>query len=65
MAAQISADMVGSEQWVLVDGVSKKNDKEVCGRTENNRVVNFQAPHALIGRLIEAESQRAPQRYSA
>ena len=82
MAAQISADMVGSEQWVLVDGVSKKNDKEVCGRTENNRVVNFQAPPALIGRfakvqitaayknslrgrLIEAESQRAPQRYSA
>ena len=82
MAAQISAEMVGSEQWVLVDGVSKKNDKEVCGRTENNRVVNFQAPPSLIGRfakvqitaayknslrgrLIEAEGQRAPQRYSA
>ena len=82
MAAQISADMVGSEQWVLVDGISKKNAKEVCGRTENNRVVNFQAPQSLIGRfakvqitaayknslrgrLIEAEGQRAPQRYSA
>ena len=82
MAAQISADMVGSEQWVLVDGISKKNSKEVCGRTENNRVVNFQAPPSLIGRfakvqitaayknslrgrLIEAEGQRAPQRYSA
>ena len=82
MAAQISADMVGSEQWVLVDGISKKNAKEVCGRTENNRVVNFQAPPSLIGRfakvqitaayknslrgrLIEAEGQRAPQRYSA
>ena len=82
MATQISADMVGSEQWVLVDGISKKNAKEVCGRTENNRVVNFQAPPSLIGRfakvqitaayknslrgrLIEAEGQRAPQRYSA
>lgn len=82
MAAQISAEMVGSEQWVLVDGISKKNAKEVCGRTENNRVVNFQAPPSLIGRfakvqitaayknslrgrLIEAEGQRAPQRYSA
>ena len=82
MAAQISAEMVGSEQWVLVDGISKKNAKEVCGRTENNRVVNFQAPQSLIGRfakvqitaayknslrgrLIEAEGQRAPQRYSA
>ena len=82
MAAQISADMVGSEQWVLVDGISKKNAKEVCGRTENNRVVNFQAPASLIGRfakvhitaayknslrgrLLEAEAQPAPRRYTA
>ena len=82
MAAQISADMVGSEQWVLVDGISKKNKNEVCGRTENNRVVNFQAPASLIGRfakvhitaayknslrgrLLEAEAQPAPCRYTA
>ena len=82
MAAQISADMVGSEQWVLVDGISKKNKNEVCGRTENNRVVNFQAPASLIGRfakvhitaayknslrgrLLEAEVQPAPRRYTA
>ena len=82
MAAQISADMVGSEQWVLVDGISKKNKNEVCGRTENNRVVNFQAPVSLIGRfakvhitaayknslrgrLLEAEAQPAPRRYTA
>ena len=55
MAAQISADMVGSEQWVLVDGISKKNAKEVCGRTENNRVVNFQAPQSLIGRFAKVQ----------
>ena len=82
MAAQISADMVGSEQWVLVDGISKKNKNEVCGRSENNRVVNFQAPASLIGRfakvhitaayknslrgrLLEAETQPAPRRYTA
>ena len=82
MAAQISADMVGSEQWVLVDSISKKNKNEVCGRTENNRVVNFQAPASLIGRfakvhitaayknslrgrLLEAEAQPAPRRYTA
>ena len=82
MAAQISTDMVGSEQWVLVDGISKKNKNEVCGRTENNRVVNFQAPASLIGRfakvhitaayknslrgrLLEAEAQPAPRRYTA
>ena len=82
MAAQISADMVGSEQWVLVDGLSKKSKNEVCGRTENNRVVNFQAPASLIGRfakvritaayknslrgrLLEAEAEHSPRRYTA
>lgn len=55
MAADISEAMVGSEQWVLVDRVSKKNAAEVSGRTENNRVVNFQAPKALIGRFAKVQ----------
>lgn len=55
MAAGISEAMVGSEQWVLVDRVSKKDANEVSGRTENNRVVNFQAPKALIGRFAKVQ----------
>lgn len=55
MAHEISEAMVGSEQWVLVDRVSKKNDAEVSGRTENNRVVNFQAPKSLIGRFAKVQ----------
>ena len=43
MASEISTNMVGSEQVVLVNGPSKKNTQEVAGRTENNRVVNFAA----------------------
>ncbi len=54
-AAEISAAMVGSEQWVLVDRVAKKHENEVAGRTENNRVVNFQAPKALIGRFARVK----------
>lgn len=53
MAAEISAQMVGTEQWVLVDRVSKKDGNEVSGRTENNRVVNFYAPKSLIGRFAK------------
>lgn len=53
MAAEISTAMVGTEQWVLVDRVAKKNVNEVAGRSENNRVVNFPAPHALIGRFAK------------
>ena len=51
MAAEISQRMVGSEQVVLVDGVSRKNALEISGRTENNRSVNFKAPEDWIGQF--------------
>lgn len=47
--AEISQSMVGSEQLVLVDGVSRKNDQEITGRTENNRSVHFVGPRHWIG----------------
>lgn len=34
---------------------SRKDANEVSGRTENNRVVNFQAPKALIGRFAKVQ----------
>ena len=49
MAGEISQNMVGTIQSVLVDGVSKKDSNQVCGRTENNRVVNFDGDKKLIG----------------
>ena len=48
--------MVGSLQRILVEGPSKRDPQELRGRTENNRVVNFDGgPHAarLIGQFIE------------
>ncbi len=53
---KISAAMVGSVQRILVEGPSKKKPAEFQGRTENNRVVNFDAgPNGarLIGQLID------------
>ncbi len=53
---KISQEMIGSVQRVLVEGPSKKNPNELQGRTENNRVVNFDGgPHSprLIGQLID------------
>lgn len=38
--------MVGQVVQVLVEGTSSKRSDELCGRTENNRVVNFPAPDA-------------------
>ncbi|MFT4926504.1 MAG: tRNA-2-methylthio-N6-dimethylallyladenosine synthase [Phenylobacterium sp.] len=48
-ALQISRQMLNTEQRILVEGPSKKNPMELRGRTENNRVVNFEGPHTLIG----------------
>jgi tRNA-2-methylthio-N6-dimethylallyladenosine synthase len=48
--------MVGTTQRVLVTGRSRKDARELAGRTENNRVVNFEAPDdGLIGGFAEVE----------
>lgn len=53
-AQQISRRMVGREEVILVNGVSKKDPGELSGRTENNRVVNFRcADHSLIGKFVK------------
>jgi tRNA-2-methylthio-N6-dimethylallyladenosine synthase len=52
-AAQISERMVGSRQRVLVEGASRRNDRELAGRTGNNRVVNFSGSRQLVGRFVE------------
>ena len=49
-ATSISEQMVGTEQTILITGISKKDPGQLQGRTENNRVVNFPATdHQLIG----------------
>ena len=48
-AQQISEQMLGTIQPVLVNGTSKKDPQQLSGRTENNRVVNFSGPKSLIG----------------
>ena len=52
-AARISAAMVGSVQRILVEGPSKKGPKELAGRTDNNRVVNFAGNPRLVGQFVE------------
>jgi len=52
-AMAISRAMVGSRQRVLVEGHSKKDPHQLAGRTENNRVVNFDAHPRLIGAFVD------------
>ncbi len=52
-ARRISAAMVGTVQRVLVEGPSRKDPRELAGRTGNNRVVNFPGGGDLVGKTIE------------
>ncbi len=52
-AMEISKSMVGTEQRVLVERLSKKSANQVSGRTENNRWVNFDADTSCIGQFVD------------
>jgi len=55
IALEYSRAMLGSRQRVLVEGPSKKDRAELCGRTESNRVVNFAGPPSLAGRFVDVD----------
>ncbi|MBC8227573.1 MAG: tRNA (N6-isopentenyl adenosine(37)-C2)-methylthiotransferase MiaB [Gammaproteobacteria bacterium] len=50
---KISKEMIGTDQTILVEKLSKKMNKQISGRTENNRWVNFDGPSSLIGQFIK------------
>lgn len=52
-ATSISQNMVGTTQRILIEGYSKKSADELCGRTENNRMVNFIGDPNRIGQFID------------
>ncbi len=58
-AARISRAMVGSTQRILVEGRSKKDARQLAGRTENNRVVNFDGNPRLVGHFVDVEITEA------
>ena len=52
-AQAISQAMVGSTQRILVVGPARKDKQQLSGRTENNRIVNFDGPKEWIGRFVK------------
>ncbi|OSN06153.1 tRNA-2-methylthio-N(6)-dimethylallyladenosine synthase MiaB, partial [Lonsdalea britannica] len=54
-AMRFSRQMMGTVQRVLVEGTSRKSVMELSGRTENNRVVNFEGTPKMIGKFVDVE----------
>jgi len=58
-AAKISQSMVGTVQSVLVEGPSRKDPAQYSGRTENNRVVNFDGNENMVGHFVDVAINEA------
>ncbi|HRD83583.1 MAG TPA: tRNA (N6-isopentenyl adenosine(37)-C2)-methylthiotransferase MiaB [Rubrivivax sp.] len=59
---RIGASMVGSTRRILVEGPSRRNEQELMGRTECNRIVNFDGGpigRRLVGRMIDVRITQA------
>jgi tRNA-2-methylthio-N6-dimethylallyladenosine synthase len=55
-ARRISVALVGTVQRILVEGPSRRpgsGGPELMGRTECNRIVNFDGPDELVGRMVD------------
>jgi tRNA-2-methylthio-N6-dimethylallyladenosine synthase len=55
-ARRISLSRVGTVQRILVEGPSRKNAQELMGRTECNRIVNFDGGplgRRLVGQMVD------------
>jgi tRNA-2-methylthio-N6-dimethylallyladenosine synthase len=52
-AQAISRAMVGTTQRVLVERHSRKDPRQLAGRTENNRWVNFDGPESVMGQFVD------------
>jgi tRNA-2-methylthio-N6-dimethylallyladenosine synthase len=52
-AAAISRGMVGTVQRILVEKTSVKSPRELAGKTENSRWVNFAGSPSLVGEFVE------------
>ena len=48
-------EAIGKTFKVLTEGISKKYDNELTGRTEDNRIVNFKGDKSLIGKFVHVE----------
>jgi tRNA-2-methylthio-N6-dimethylallyladenosine synthase len=58
-ALRYSQAMIGSNQTLLVTGLSKKDKNQLAGRTECNRVINFDGPAELIGQFVNVHVTEA------
>jgi len=56
---EFSQSKLGNIEPVLITGTAKKNQQQISGRTECNRVVNFNGSKNLIGQIVNVKITEA------
>ena len=54
-----NAAFVGREETILVEGYSKNQEGLLTGRTEQNKLVNFQGTEDMIGQMVKVKLVRS------
>lgn len=53
ISKEINEEFLHRELEILVEGESKTNDKIYTGRTEENKIVNFEGNAQMVGKLVK------------
>ena len=51
--------LVGTDQEVLIEGISKADPKKIFGRTSTNKIVNLKGSAELIGQIVKINVKSA------
>jgi len=52
---ELNKEEVGKRHLVLIEGTSKRSDKQLCGRTDTNKMVVFDRGNYKKGQYVEVE----------
>ena len=53
--AAFGQKLIGSEQEVLVEGISRKDQNELKARASNGRITVFKGDNSLIGKMVKVK----------
>jgi len=59
LSVALGRAMIGKMERVLVTGPSRRDGTQLCGRTENNRIVNFDGSVRLVGCFVDVRITEA------
>jgi tRNA-2-methylthio-N6-dimethylallyladenosine synthase len=59
ISMECNRELIGSQQEVLVEGPSKNDPDKLTGRTRGNKLVHFEGPEELFGKIVQVSITQA------